>query len=356
MTDNERIEQIEKENIKLKEKLLDFKQLEEDLLADKVFKKAKDKLVSWYTIGGIAIFIIGMVGIKSIYDYSKELVSRQIDTFTKEKINEIIINESHKQVETLLIKQQDTLTKQFKVLYDDAKNRLDLSKYGYGAVSRFDTVQEIIENTFLTKVDLSSRMNPVRNQGPEASNPAFTIAAALEYALLQKNNYKTSISPRYIYNGVNNKDDRGASITDIFNFLSKTGAIEEFAWPYKPGEYRKDPPPSTVNSKHFKISSYKTIKTDLNTFKSNISNENCIVAGMWVYNSFSSFKNGVYLTPKTKDYVVAAIVICIVGFDDNSELIKVRLTFGTEWGDKGYGYIKYADIAKLMTDSYVINL
>ena len=56
MTDEEKVKELQEENQKLKERLTDFKQLEEDLLADKVFKKAKDKLVSWYTIGGISVF------------------------------------------------------------------------------------------------------------------------------------------------------------------------------------------------------------------------------------------------------------------------------------------------------------
>ncbi len=34
MTDEEKIKQLEEENKKLKERLVDFKQLEEDLLAD----------------------------------------------------------------------------------------------------------------------------------------------------------------------------------------------------------------------------------------------------------------------------------------------------------------------------------
>jgi C1A family cysteine protease len=356
MAENERIKQLEEENIKLKEKLSDFKKIEEDLIADKVFKKAKERLVSWYTIGGIAIFAAGMVGVKSIVDYSKELVSKKLETFSEAKINQIIVSESHKQVEVLLLKQQDTLTKQFQLLYDDAKKRLDLTKYGYGGTVVNDTSQSKLSNVTLPQIDLSSQMLPVRDQGSEGSNVGFTIASALEYAILQKDNLKTFISPRYIYNSINNKADGGALITDGLNFLTKTGAIAESDWPYKAGEYTKEPPPSTLNAKHYKISSWQTIKVDVNTFKKYLSDKTVIIAGMTVYESLYHSKNGVYATPKLNDKLQGGVGTCLVGYDDKKELFKFRISWGAGWGNNGYGYILYSDISKLITDAYVINL
>jgi C1A family cysteine protease len=357
MTDKERIKQIEEENKKLKEKLIDFKQLEEDLLADKVFKKAKDKLVRWYTIGGIAVFLISIIGIKSIVDYSKEVVSKKLDTFGHEKINEIFAGESQKQVKVLLIKQQDTLTKQFQALYADAKNRLDLSKIGYGNMNGFDTVNTSLSDiSDVSKLDLSSQMNPVRDQGYEGSTVGFTVAAALEYALLQRDNIKTTISPRYIYNSINHKNDNGALFTDAFNLLSKTGAVEESAWPYKPGEYAKEPPISVNTARHFKITNYKSLKVDISTFKNYLADKKCIIAGLTIYNSFSLSTNGVYPTPKINDQLEGGQGVCIVGYDDKTKLIKFRNSWGTGWGDNGYGYLKYNDISKLITDAYIIIL
>jgi C1A family cysteine protease len=358
MTDEEKIKQLEEENTKLREKLVDFKQLEEELLSDKVFKKAKDKLVSWYTIGGIAIFVISIIGVKSMVDYSKELVSKKLETFSEEKINEIFVGESHKQVAALLQKQQDTLTKQFVALYDDAKMRLDLSKNGYGNVDIFDTTKAAptIRTSDISRFDLSSQMNPVRDQGNEGSTVGFTVASALEFAILQKDNLKTTISPRYIYNSINHKNDGGAMFTDAFNFLSKTGAIEESGWAYRAGEYSLDPPTSAINARHFKITNYKPVKVDLATFKNLIVNRSCIVAGMTVYSSLYESKNGIYPSPKLSDQLQGGQGVCIVGFDDKTELIKFRNSWGKSWGDNGYGYIKYGDISKLITDAYIILL
>ena len=115
------------------------------------------------------------------------------------KINEIIVGESHKQVAALLVKQQDTLTQQFQVLYDDAKKKLDISKNGYGGVEVNSSQSTSNVNTMnISEFDISSQLNPIRNQETEGSTVAFTVAAALEYALFQKDNIKVSISPRYI--------------------------------------------------------------------------------------------------------------------------------------------------------------
>jgi len=358
MIDEEKANELQAENQKLKEKLADYMQLEEDLLADKVFKKAKDKLVGWYTIGGIAVFVIGIIGVKSVVDYSKELVSKKLDTYSETKINEIIVGESHKQVEALLIKQQHTITQQFQVLYDDAKKKLDIVKNGYGTIESFDSLQSApnVTTNNISHFDFSSSMNPIRDQASEGSPVAFTVAAALENSLFQNDNIKVSISPRYIYNSINYKNGQGAFFVDAFNFLSKTGAIEESSWPYKGGEFSKDPPASVANAKHYKISKYKTVKLDINSFKSILLTNNCIIVGIIAYNTIVESKDGVYQTPKSNDQIIGGHGVCIVGYDDTKKLLKFRNSWGVSWGDKGYGYIKYDDINELITDAYIIIL
>jgi C1A family cysteine protease len=355
MTEEQIIKNLQEENQKLKDKLVDFKKLEEDLIADKVFKKAKDKLVGWYTVGGIALFGIGIIGVKSVVDYSKELVSKRLETYSEAKINQLIVGESHKQVEALITRQEDTLTLQFQALYEDAKKRLDISKNGYGILEvgsskPSNTADEV------SKLDLSPQLNPVRNQGSEGSTVAFTIATVLENALYQKDHIKVSISPRYIYNGINNKNDGGAFFVDAFNFLSTTGAVEESAWPYRAGDFSNEPPASVNNARHFKISRYRTLKIDVNTFKSVLVAESCIAAGITVYNSMYVVKNGVYGLPGKNDKIIGGSGVCIVGFDDEKQMFKFRNSWGTAWGDKGYGYIRYSDINKLLTDAYIIAL
>jgi len=351
MTPEEKIQQLEEENTRLKDRLVDLKQLEEELLVDKVFKKAKEKLVNWYTMGGIALFVAGLFGVKSIIDYSKDLVAKKLETFSQDKINAIIINESHKQVEVLLIKQQDTLSKQFQILYENAKSKLDISKYGYGNFDKIDTTAFSTVN--LPFIDLSPFVGPVGDQGGEASALGFTLADALGYYIFRKNNIRITFSPRYIYNNINHNSDGGAFFSDGLNFLTKTGGIEEKMWPYKAGDFAKSPPSSAVNATHYKILGWKTIKTDLSTLKHYLSSKNCIIAGMAVYQSLN-LSTGIYPTPKLNDQITGGISVLLVGYNDNSELVKFKMAWGNGWGDKGYGYIKYNDLNKLITDAYVI--
>ena len=40
----------------------------------------------------------------------------------------------------------------------------------------------------------------------------------------------------------------------------------------------------------------------------------------------------------------------VVGYDDTKQAYKVANSWGTEWGDKGYGWVDYAYLAKLLDD------
>ena len=105
-----------------------------------------------------------------------------------------------------------------------------------------------------------------------------------------------------------------------------------------------------------KFQTINQLKIDINAFKSTLLTKNCIIVGMTIYNSIFESKGGIYQTPKTNDQIIGGHGVCIVGFDDVKKLFKFRNSWGVSWGDRGYGYIKYEDINKLITDAYIITL
>ena len=46
----------------------------------------------------------------------------------------------------------------------------------------------------------------------------------------------------------------------------------------------------------------------------------------------------------------------IVGYDDNKKLLKIRNSWSTHWGDKGYCYMKYDDFNKPVKDNVIYDL
>src|SRR5438105_1598990 len=78
------------ENAGLKAKLEDYKKLEEDLLAKRVFDKARSYLTTWITMGGIILTLAGFVGYKSVVSYFTDLAKKKADEMTEEDIHVII--------------------------------------------------------------------------------------------------------------------------------------------------------------------------------------------------------------------------------------------------------------------------
>ncbi len=45
-----------------------------------------------------------------------------------------------------------------------------------------------------------------------------------------------------------------------------------------------------------------------------------------------------------------AILVC--GYDNKRELLKFKNSWGSEWGDNGYGYLPYSDVEGSLLDAW----
>jgi C1A family cysteine protease len=66
-----------------------------------------------------------------------------------------------------------------------------------------------------------------------------------------------------------------------------------------------------------------------------------------------SFDLWVKGSPSPGEQAMGATAICIVGYDDDKKLIKFKNSWGTKWGDKGYGYLSYNYVDKFLTDAWI---
>ena len=53
-------------------------------------------------------------------------------------------------------------------------------------------------------------------------------------------------------------------------------------------------------------------------------------------------KTGIVPLPTTQEKVLGGHAIVAVGYDDQTQRFKFRNSWGTGWGDQGYGYVPYA--------------
>jgi len=214
---------------------------------------------------------------------------------------------------------------------------------------------------YLLSADLSSKMDSIRNQGTENSAVGFALADMMHYAYLKFKNENIQFSPRYIYNEVRAMDsnlnsDVGMDMEEGIQLLIAKGAVAETEWPYKFGESANNEPPNVKNAYHYKLKNYTSISVSLQTFKDNLSSGFPIIAGIEFYQPFLSSetaKTGILPLVNLSDSKVSLRGLVIVGYDDQKGLLKFKNTWGTSWGNRGYGYIQYKDAINIISVAYI---
>lgn len=350
--------ELKKENQKLREKLEEYKSLEEDLMARRVHEKVKKLLISSFTIGGIVLAIIGFVGLRGIRDYARDLAAEKIEEhINEEKIAEIATEAVQQNITALIGEQREDLEAQ---LWVYAREQINLIVTPIGGRATQLVSAELTER----RLDLTPSMTPVRHQGAEGSVVGFAVAAALEYHIYKKLGKQVVISPRHLYyhakleGGFDPHADTGAHIKDAIKVLTTRGAVSEGVWPYKAGDLKSKPPEALKTAERYKAAeSYKL--TGIEEIKSAARQYGPVIAGMTIYESFLSkdvSETGRIPNPTPGEKIMGGHAICIVGYDDDEKSIKFKNSWGTKWGDEGYGSFSYSYAERYLSDIWTFTL
>ena len=215
----------------------------------------------------------------------------------------------------------------------------------------------IIEKvTTITAVDLSNNCSPIKNQGSIGACTSFATVANMEYIEKKSNIRLDILSEKFTYYvtrvNILNQDtsDSGAFITDTIKAVVKYGACLNKTFPYD-NDFTKRPPQKAYDeaTKYQAITYAKfddaytidvsRLSTTLNMIKTNLAAGFPIICGFVCYSNIFIAKNGVI--PAQNGEIIGGHAILLVGYDDNKKLFKFKNSWGTSWGDKGYGYISY---------------
>ena len=94
-----------------------------------------------------------------------------------------------------------------------------------------------------------------------------------------------------------------------------------------------------TDGKKTKVASYQRVAQNLNQLKGALAAGFPVVIGFTVYDSFESdevAKTGVMPMPAPAEHVLGGHAVLVVGYDDASQRFRVRNSWGTSWGQKGY--------------------
>ena len=238
--------------------------------------------------------------------------------------------------------------------------------------------QEKIQSIFVSLpefVDLSYWCSPIRDQGELNSCTAHAGIALIEY--FEKKSFGTYIngSSRFLYkvtrNLIQGEGDSGASVRDTMKAMVAFGICPEKYWSFDEDKFDQEP---TAFCYSF-AENYKTLKyfrLDYDPISSSmllaqvrvlLACEIPCIFGFTLYNSVYDEVNvqkGHIPLPYQQNEVVGGHTVVAVGYDDHKVIenaygettegaLLIRNSWGTSWGQGGYGWLPYDYITKGLT-------
>lgn len=216
------------------------------------------------------------------------------------------------------------------------------------------------------KLDLRALMPPIYDQGNLGSCTGNAIGAAFHYEHVKQG--LEDFIPSRLFNYYNARamensiqSDSGAVIRDGIKSIAKQGICPETFWPYIIERFAERPTGIAYKEalKHTAIS-YQAVPPNLETIKKVIVSERPVVFGFTVYSSFESEtteQTGYMQMPDSSDVVVGGHAVVVTGYDDESQHLICRNSWGETWGDSGYFYMPYSYVlAGLCADFWVVQV
>lgn len=206
-------------------------------------------------------------------------------------------------------------------------------------------------------IDLSQWCSPIEDQQTIGSCTAHAGVGMIEYFERRAFGKHIDASRLFLYKVTRKllhwKGDTGAWLRTTMKAMVLFGAPPEEYWPYEIAKFEDEPSAFcyAFAQNYQAIKYYRLDTTGLSTDKLLSSIKNNLAAGypsmfgFTVYN-FGNDK-GEFEFPKPNDSAQGGHAIMAVGYDDNRKIgkdkgaIKIRNSWGTGWGEGGYGWLPY---------------
>lgn len=229
-------------------------------------------------------------------------------------------------------------------------------------------------------IDLRKWCPPVEDQGQLGSCTANAGVGMVEYFEKRAFGKHLDASRLFLYKATRNlmkvTGDTGAYLRTTMQALVLFGVPPEEYYPYVVENFDLEPPAFTYSfAQSYQALQYlrlDPLQTDtevlLDRIKTNLSAGLPSIFGFTVYNSIQdSAATGKIPYPCKGEQVMGGHAVMAVGYDDKMEIknsscknkttgaILIRNSWGTKWGEEGYGWLPYEYVTKgLATDWWTL--
>jgi C1A family cysteine protease len=199
-------------------------------------------------------------------------------------------------------------------------------------------------------VDLSAICSPVEDQGQLGSCVANSSTSAMEALLKKTSRPVVDFSRLFVYyyarkiDGVLPTEDSGCNIRSAMKCLAYFGVSLESLWPYDEERFSLAPSYTAIkDARRHQILKYFRCP-NLITAKRSLAQGFTVVGGFSVPENMMSdecARTGIVKYPEPTEGFTGGHAIHFVGYNDQTQLLKFQNSWGTGWGDRGFGYLPY---------------
>ncbi len=219
-------------------------------------------------------------------------------------------------------------------------------------------------------VDLSAWCSPIEDQEDLGSCTANACAGMVEYMERRASGIHIDASRLFLYKVTRMllglTGDTGAYLRSTMQAVVLFGMPPENWWPYDIATFDYDPDPfQYAYAANYKALQYlrldpsgQTPSETLNAIKATLASGYVSMFGFTVYDSLDWAADIPY--PTAGDKVSGGHAVLAVGYDDarkcrgtsSKGALKIRNSWGQDWGDKGYGWLPYEYVLNGLADDF----
>ena len=210
-----------------------------------------------------------------------------------------------------------------------------------------------------------------QNQGKQGSCVAWSSVYAartiVEAASTGQTGNNTAYSPAFVYNNIALEDCQGSYIQKAMEFMANKGVLPLNKFPYDDQDCSRQASSSLMNEAagnrmhgFTRLTETEDVNgINIRAVKEHLAKDAPVVIGMMVGGTFMQDMMGKDTWAPSDDdrsqMGFGGHALCVIGYDDRRQAFQIMNSWGSEWGNNGVAWVRYADFKEFVREAYGID-